>query len=438
IGLKYVHFLSDRTRIVSNLALSLTRSYERLDSLIDGEYTKMIGEERFKQDRLLVSSKLIKKFNARNLATVGISFENHFVEYYERYNSIIYNTPDGDSLVLLPPTISRENSLVVFQSFLEWKHRFSYDLTLYTGMNYLHFFMNNTYSLEPRTNLQWKISKNQSLSIGYGLHSQLQPFFYYLVKTPTTDDIWDRDNYIQTNRDLGFTKSHQFAFGYDYSISRNLRLKAEIYYQSLYNIPVESRKSPLSLINVGAGDEFPQIDSLVNQGTGRNSGIEFTLEKFLSNRYYFLTTASLLDSKYEGSDGVTRNTTFNIHFNLNALFGYELPLNDRSSLYFNIRGVSAGGRRVVPLDEERTIEEGMSIYNLEESFELQLSDYYRLDARLGYKLNADRASHEFAIDVTNLTNRPNEFRRYYNSTTNQIETMYQQGIFFIAYYRVRF
>ena len=221
-------------------------------------------------------------------------------------------------------------------------------------------------------------------------------------------------------------------------MSQNLRLKAEIYYQSLYNIPVESQPSSLSLINVGAGDEFPYIDSLVNNGTGRNSGIEFTLEKFLSNRYYFLATASLLDSKYEGSDGITRNTTYNIHFNFNGLFGYELPVSESSSLNFNIRGVSAGGRRVIPHDEERTIEEGRDVYNYEESFELQLADYYRLDARFGYKINAVRASHEIALDITNLTNRPNEFSRQYNPTTNQIETSYQQGIFFIAYYRIRF
>ncbi|MCK4990608.1 MAG: carboxypeptidase regulatory-like domain-containing protein, partial [Bacteroidales bacterium] len=42
IGLKYVHFISDRTRIISNLALSLTRPYERVDSLIDGEITKLV------------------------------------------------------------------------------------------------------------------------------------------------------------------------------------------------------------------------------------------------------------------------------------------------------------------------------------------------------------------------------------------------------------
>ncbi len=437
LGLQHVHFFSDRTRIVSNLSISFSRPWERRDSLVNGEYTKLIGEEKQKQDRWLVSSKLVRKFNAKNIATLGVKLEDHFVEYYEQYDALIYDTPGGDSLVLLPPWVSSEDNLFILQGFAEWKHRFSNDLTLYGGINLQYFFMNNSHAIEPRANLKWRFKKDQSLSIGYGLHSQLQPFFFYLFKTPLSDDPWDRENYFQTNRELKFTKSHQFALGYDYSISQNLRLKAEVYYQSLYNVPVETKESPLSMLNIGGGEEYPRVDSLVNNGTGRNTGIEFTLEKFLSNRYYFLITASVLDSKYEGSDGITRNTTFNIHYNLNALIGYEFPISERGALNFNIRAVAAGGRRVIPLDEEQTIENGESVYKLEESFELQLAPYARLDTRVGYKLNARKASHEIAIDLTNITNRPNELTQAYNPITNQIEMMYQQGFFVIVYYRIR-
>ena len=93
---------------------------------------------------------------------------------------------------------------------------------------------------------------------------------------------------------------------------------------------------------------------------------------------------------------------------------------------------------MIPLDEERTIEEEEPVYNLDESFEQRLADYYRLDARIGYKLNATRASHEIALDVSNLTNRQNEYTPRYNSSTNKIEMYYQQGFFFVLYYRIRF
>ena len=438
IGLKYVHFFSEHTRIITNLAVSGNRSFVRRDSVINGHTTRMIGENQFKEDQLLISSKLIKKFNARNVATIGLSLEDNKVDYFDGFQYIIYNNPGGDSLGLLPPRISQEDHMIAFQGFVEWKHRFSNSLTLYTGLNYQHFFYNNSFALEPRANLRWSFNEKQSISIGYGLHSTLQSFFYYLMRTPVSGDLGDTDDYTVYNKDLEFTKSHHFALGYDFSISQNLRLKAEVYYQSLYNIPVETKESFYSLINVGSGEEYNHSDSLVNNGTGRNAGIELTLEKFLSKHYYFLVTASLLDSRYEGSDGISRNTTFNTNYNLNALMGYELPLNDRSTLNFNVRIVVAGGRRVIPLDEEKSIEEGKDVYKFNEAYELQLSPYFRLDARVGYKISGSRVSHEIGVDLTNLTNRPNEFQQYYSPTSKQIETTYQQGFFFYAFYRIRF
>ncbi len=70
---------------------------------------------------------------------------------------------------------------------------------------------------------------------------------------------------------------------------------------------------------------------------------------------------------------------------------------------------SSSGRWVVPHDEEKTIEEGEDVYNLDEAYELQLAPYFRLDTRVGYKRNGKKASHEIAVDLTNITNRPNEY-----------------------------
>ena len=182
----------------------------------------------------------------------------------------------------------------------------------------------------------------------------------------------------------------------------------------------------------------PLVDSLVNEGTGINRGIELTLEKFLSDRYYFLITASLLDSKYKGSDGILRNTAFNSTLNLNALLGYEVPVRENGTIDFNIRFVSAGGRRVIPHDEEKTLQEGENVYFYDRAYEERLADYFRLDARVDYKYNGSKVRHEVGLDIVNITNRPNEWERRYNDQSNQIEMIYQQGIFFYIFYRINF
>jgi hypothetical protein len=439
VGIKHVHFLGPQTRIISDMVLSTSQPFIRVDSFVNDVATRTIVMNKYREDKLLVSSRLRTKLNAKNSMNVGFTLENNFVEYNLDNESIIYQgTTNGDSLVMLPARIMEDNNLFVLRSFIEWKHRFTNSLTLYTGLNYLHFFMNHSRALEPRASFRWKFSDRQSLSIGYGLHSQLQPFFYYLIKTYTTDDSWDRENYIETNQDLGFTKSHHLALGYDFSISPDLRFKAEVYNQMLYRVPVERRASHFSLINMGAGSDDPIEDSLVNEGTGRNYGVEFTLEKFLSKRYYFLLTASILNSKYKGSDGILRNTAFSSDFNFNALFGYEMPVRENGAIDFNIRTVAGGGRRVIPHNEERTMEESDDVYIYDQAYDSRLVPYFRLDTRVGYKYNGLRVRHEIAIDLTNITNRPNEWERQYNESSNKIEMIYQQGFFFFIYYRVNF
>jgi hypothetical protein len=438
VGLKHVHFIDGKSRIISDLSYSTSQSSQRHDSLLNDVLTRIFTSNHFSEDRVMLSSRLLTKIDARNSLNTGLSIENNFADYKFHNNYLIVPGTAGDSLVMLPPKNLKDNNLAVLRAHIEWKHRFTNALTLYTGLNYLHFFMNHSNSIEPRANLRWNFAGKHTLSAGYGLHSQLHPFFYYLSRTYLSDDPWDRNNYIETNRELGFTKSHHFAVGYDFTISSDLRFKAEVYRQQLFDVPVEERPSHFSLINMGAGLEEVLTDSLVNGGTGRNSGIELTLEKFLSNHLYFLLTASILDSKYKGSDGILRNTAFNGNFNANGLIGYELPAGENGMLDINIRLVGGGGRRIIPHDEERTLLEGEDVYNYDLAYESRMARYFRLDGRLGYKYNGRKARHEIGSDISNITNRPNEWSYRYDSDTRQIETIYQQGIFFYLFYRINF
>ena len=120
---------------------------------------------------------------------------------------------------------------------------------------------------------------------------------------------------------MDFSKAIHTVIGHDFNINENMRLKTEVYYQHLFNIPVDSSSSSFSMLNEGAGFILPNGTGYVNEGTGQNFGAEITLEKFFSKGYYFLTTASIFDSQYEGSDGVKRNTAFNSNFVFNALGG---------------------------------------------------------------------------------------------------------------------
>jgi outer membrane receptor protein involved in Fe transport len=192
------------------------------------------------------------------------------------------------------------------------------------------------------------------------------------------------------------------------------------------------------LINEGADFYLSRIDSLVNKGTGRNYGIELTVEKFLSKNYYFLITTSIFDSKYKGSDKKERNTVYNGNYVVNALAGYEHTINERSSLQFNIKLVTAGGRRIIPLNVEQTILKEEEVYYYNQAYESQIPAYFRLDGRVSYLRHSKKITQEWAIDLTNITDNHNEFDRYYDSLSGKIKTRYQQGFLLVGLYRVNF
>ena len=47
-------------------------------------------------------------------------------------------------------------------------------------------------------------------------------------------------------------------------------------------------------------------------------------------------------------------------------------------------------------------------------------------------------THEIAFDLSNITNHKNEYARYFNPNSKDIEIQYQQGIFPMGLYRLNF
>lgn len=322
------------------------------------------------------------------------------------------------------------------QVYAELKHDFSDKFTALAGIQYEQLFLNNTYSIEPRGGLRYRIDNSSSLSFGYGLHGQMQPINVYYVQT----QIPGTQNYNQTNTNLGFTKSQHFVLAYDRLLNKDFRLKIETYYQQLYNVPVETRLSSFSVLNVGASYIVPIVDSLVNKGNGRNYGIEFTLEKFFSHNYYFLVTASVFDSKYTGSDGVWRNTAFNGRYITNALAGKEFPLDDNAhhTINTNIKFTYAGGRYYSPIDLVASQRTGLYMPQDARAFTLQYPNYMKIDIRMGYKINSRKITQEWALDILNVTNRKNILDYIYDLKTNEVRKEYQLGIFPMILYRIQF
>lgn len=440
LGLSHQIFLGKNTYLKSVVSASAAQSQVSQDNYINlnGERLKFRATE---VDDLTntyrFSSYLNSKLSSRFTLRTGLLYE-HFGVNSRLDNRDNEADIDGDGFPDWVKVRDFEGSLPLFQAFAQGKYKFSEKLTLNAGLHFQYLDFNQSTALEPRAALTWDLNDKQSLSLAYGLHSQMQalPILLY-------EEQIGANTFAQTNRDLGFTQSHHFVLAYDWKFAPNWRMKAETYYQDIQNAPVERFPSSYSLLNQGADFVLNERGSLVNEGRGYNYGIELTLEKFFSNNYYALITGSLFDSKYQGSDGVERNSGFNNQYVLNVLAGKEFRFgkDKRNAITLDTKLTTAGGRYYTPVDLLATrANNGSEVLDEANAFSERFSPYFRWDFKIGYRLNSKKRkiSQQFFLDFQNLTNRDNIFQRRYNEVTDEVNEVYQLGFFVDVLYRIQF
>ncbi len=428
VGLSHVIFLSKDAFSKTTLGISGINTENKMDTVFRSSQNEVLDIQPYYSEdetqlKYTLDNKLVKKFNAKNDISLGFTFDIYDLDLRNKSLSE-FNVYQKSNF---------NGTTTLFQTYAQWQYRINSKLTLFPGIHYQYLFLNSSSKLEPRFGMQFKVNERQKFSIAYGRHNQMQGLNNYFRETVFSDG-----SVIQTNKNLYFTTSEHYVFGYDNNLSENLRLKIETYYQRISNIPTEIDSSYFSMINSGTDFYMPDKDSLVNEGTGHNIGAEITLEKFLSNSYYFLLTTSVFDSKYKGSDGIERNTVFNGNYVINGLLGKEFKMGAYNALSFDIKFTAAGNRRYIPIDLDQSRLVDTAIYKFDQSYENQYKPYFRSDFKVTYRKESSRFTQEWVLDIQNITDYKNVYLDRYDSKNNTIRTSYQMGIFPIIQYRLLF
>lgn len=262
----------------------------------------------------------------------------------------------------------------------------SVDLTL--GLHGQHLSLTGATALEPRLGARWAVTPRQSVSLGYGLHSQAEDPRIYLAETGASS---------RANLDLGFTRAHHLVLGTSRQLSETVRVGLEGYLQRLVDVPVIADSS-FSLLNVRQDWTFN--DALVNQGQGENLGLELTVERAQQDGLYGLLTASLFRSRYQGGDAIWRPTRFDQGFMLNVLAGQEIRLSDRQLVGVNVRIAALGGERYSPADLDRSRMQEEVVTNETSPFSEQRPAIGLLDVTVTYRVDR-RLSHVVTLQLKN-------------------------------------
>ena len=428
IGLKHFKQINSKSFLSTSIGTNYSATYQSnyaSDSLRN-YYSREDNNSSKTGYNLMTNYNL--KINSKLFVKAGLQTE--FIDLY------LYNRTRRDERDNWTQIWDYNSFTTIGQAYIHIKYNMNDKLTLNTGIHAQQFFLNNSNSIEPRLGLKYAWNKRSSLSLGYGLHSQIQPLNVYFLQTTNTDG-----SISYNNKDLDFTKSHQLVVGYDLQPFSDWRIKAEIYYQYLYEVPVDSFASSYSMLNTGASFQPDLQDKLVNNGTGKNYGAELTIEKFFSKGFYALFTSSIYESKYKGSDEVERNTAFNGKYVYNILLGKEFKVgkDKRNAISTDLKITNAGGRYFTPIDLQASDLYGKEVRSTEVYSE-RYSNYFRMDIKIGYILNSSirKISQSFSLDIQNVSNNKNVFSQSYDSHRKSINTTYQLGFFPNFTYKLQF
>ena len=429
IGLNHVKEINKKSFISSTIGINYASTdvtnYD-MDRMNNTSFIKEVSNVA--KTSYTISSTYHSKINSRLFFKAGI--------LDEIINLKLYDKTKNNSLDNFRQVWDDNSNTNLAQAYAHLKYNLTEKLTLNAGMHVQMFFLNNSTSVEPRLGLIYNVNNKSSFNFGYGLHAQMQPInVYFLQKTDASG------NKVYNNKNLDFTRSHHFVLGYNIQPFSDWRIKTEVYYQSIFNVPVTTFSSSYSMLNTGSTFKTDLQDSLTNKGAGKNYGVEITIEKFFSKGYYGLFTSSLYNSKYTGSDAVERNTAFNGRYVFNVLAGKEWKVGDgkRNKFSTDIKFTNAGGRAFTPIDLAASNTTGREQISAN-AYSSYYDNYYRIDLKAGYTFNSSnkKMSQTFSLDLQNVTNHKNVFSQTYDDRKQSINSTYQLGFFPNVVYKLQF
>ncbi|QDK81103.1 TonB-dependent receptor [Spirosoma sp. KCTC 42546] len=347
------------------------------------------------------------KLNARNTIQIGAQYSLAGYDYQQ-------SQLQGDAATRVY-LLNFQEKVGTIRNYISWKHRFNEAITMVTGIHNMNVLLNHKSTLEPRFSLNWQLSPTSSLQAGYGKHSTMESAHNYFAQVESADG-----QLSEPNKNLGLLKAHHVVLGYEKRFTQALVAKAEVYYQSLYQLPVEnSATSTFATIN--EGPDFNYV-ALVNKGTGRNYGIELTLERYFSHNFYYLVNGSLYTSTYQTLEGKERNTPYNGHYLVNLLAGKEfvkLGKKKNQVLGINAKVFFSGAKPIIPLLRDAAGNLAVDparnkFWDYSKAYETSLSDLSKIVLSVSYKWNKARTTHELFLNMDNLTNNQGKITEYYD------------------------
>jgi hypothetical protein len=203
------------------------------------------------------------------------------------------------------------------------------------------------------------------------------------------------------------------------------KLSIEAYAKEYRCLPLDSSDPTLSVVDDGLFNQrFKVYDRLSGTGRAYTRGIEFILQRKMSDGIYGLVSGSYSRSRYTDLSGVWRDRVYDNRWIFSVIGGYKPD----QEWEFSVRWTYAGGGPYTPFDGQASTAANIGIIDQERINAERYPDYHALNLRVDRRFFFSSHLLDIYLSVWNAYNNKNVAGYFWNSTENRQDTRYQWSI----------
>ena len=262
-------------------------------------------------------------------------------------------------------------------------------------------------TFQLRFNSRYRVNDELVLTAAAGEHAQFPRNFRYIAKE-------------YGNPDLMMPNAEHYVLGFEYDLGREYSAKLEVYYKDIHDLIVSNANYDEA---ADLADPNYNVVKYVNGASGEAYGLEFLLNKNLTNKLYGWFSISYSETKRTNDQ-----TGEDFKYSLDRPWVINLVTSYKSSdkLTYGWKWKYQSGALFTPVDDSNpsiplcadgTPAAGTNceIYIYQPNYEDQnserLPDYHRLDFRVDY---AKEPGTDYYFEIINVYNRLNVSDYSYN------------------------
>ncbi len=250
---------------------------------------------------------------------------------------------------------------------------------------------NGLQTLSPRISFSYVLADKWTLNASTGI--------YYKLPVYTVLGYADNNN-VLINKNAKYQRATHYTTGFEFLPNDGLRFTLEGFYKQYGNVPVSVRDG-ISLANLGTDFTLLGNEAVSTNGKGKAYGIEFFVQKKLTEKFFGILSYTYYRSLYSGADGKLISSSWDNQHLLSVTWGYKFPRNWELGLKFRYQG----GAPYTTFDETASrlnyLSQGKGTLNYAQLNAQRLRGFNSSDVRIDKKINFKKITLDLFLDVTN-------------------------------------